>query len=161
MNSSDITPESLMNLAIAKALEGIDQGQSPFGCAIAVGNQVIACEHNQVVAGCDSTAHAEIRALRAACAHRRHYLLEGALVASTCEPCPMCMSALHWARVDTVVFGATIADAAQAGFHELSIPAETIVRLGNSSVRLQSGILADDCRQLFDRWKSRPDAVVY
>ncbi len=156
-----MTPEALMQLAIAKAREGIEQGQSPFGCAIAIGDRVLSCAHNQVVAATDITAHAEINALRAACAAHGNYLLSTAQVASTCEPCPMCMSALHWARVDTVFFGASIDDATGAGFNELTIPAETIVQLGRSQVRLVPGILAEECRQLFHQWRQRPDAVTY
>ncbi len=159
--NSPYTPESLMRLAIEKALEGMERGQSPFGCAIALGERLIACDHNGVLAGPDATAHAEITALRSACRNEGHYLLEGALVASTCEPCPMCMAALHWARVDTVVYGASIDDAAAAGFNELAIPAAQIVQLGRSRVQLQGGVLREECRALFDRWKERPDAVAY
>ncbi|HHK42668.1 MAG TPA: nucleoside deaminase [Planctomycetaceae bacterium] len=113
------------------------------------------------MASSDSTAHAEINALRAACRHKTTYLLEGAVVATTCEPCPMCMSALHWARVDTVYFGATIEDAARAGFNELSVPAARLLEIGRSSVRLVDSVLPNDCRELFDRWKARPDRIIY
>jgi tRNA(Arg) A34 adenosine deaminase TadA len=109
----------------------------------------------------DATAHAEINALRLACREQQDIALEGALVATTCEPCPMCMSALHWARVGEVVYGATIADATAGGFNELAIPATEIVRLGKSQVRLQSGVLADECRELFAEWQRRPDRRTY
>ena len=101
-----MTPEELMRLAIEKTREGMKAGNSPFGCAIAQENQVIATAHNTVLTTIDSTAHAEVNALRAGCKHTGKFFLEGAIVATTCEPCPMCMAALHWARVDTVYFGA-------------------------------------------------------
>ena len=94
----------------------------------------------------DITAHAEIVALRTACivAHAIH--LPGAIVASTCEPCPMCMAALHWARVSSVYYGATIADAQRAGFNELQLPAADLLRLGKSQVQLVAGVREDECR---------------
>ena len=156
-----MTPEELMQRAVDKARNGIAAGQSPFGCAIALDGELIACEHNTVVADPDSTAHAEINALRAACRHAGRYLLEGAVVATTCEPCPMCMSALHWARVATVYYGATIDDAVAAGFNELTVPAGKLVELGRSAVQLVPGLLPDACRQLFAEWHARPDCIVY
>ena len=153
--------EELMDSAIARAIEGIERGQSPFGCAIAWDGRQLACEHNRVVETNDITAHAEITALRHACRARGHFLLEGSVAASTCEPCPMCMAALHWARVETVYYGATIADAARAGFHELQIPAAEVVQRGGSHVKLDSGVLSQKCRELFERWQARPDKIVY
>jgi guanine deaminase len=152
--------EELMRQAIQKAQDAIRVGQTPIGCAIAVEGQVIAA-HNRVLATTDITAHAEISALRDACARIGDIHLEGALVASTCEPCPMCMAALHWARVDTVCYGATIADAKAAGFNELRIPAAEIIRLGGSSVKLVPGILTDECVALFDQWRNSGQAKAY
>jgi guanine deaminase len=149
-----MTPESLMRLAIEKAREGLAAGQSPFGCAIALNDEVIATAHNQVWATTDITAHAEIVALRQACARTRRVHLDGAIVATTCEPCPMCMSALHWARVATVYYGAKITDATAVGFNELHISAEAILRQGGSSVKLIGGVLGDECAALFEQWRA-------
>jgi len=156
-----IQPEELLQLAIAKAAEGVQAGQSPFGCAVASGDRIIAVAHNTVVADTDITAHAEINALRQACLLMDSVLLEGAVVATTCEPCPMCMAALHWARVKTVYYGATIADAAKAGFNELHLSAPDMVRLGGSQVSLQSGVLTAGCQQLFNDWLSNDARQVY
>jgi tRNA(Arg) A34 adenosine deaminase TadA len=153
--------EELMRMAIEKARAGIAAGQSPFGCAIALGKDVVATAHNCVWATTDITAHAEITALREACARRRRVHLEGAVVATTCEPCPMCMSALHWARVDTVYYGASIADATAAGFNELHVSADDIVRQGGSAVKLVRGILADECVALFKQWLASAQARAY
>ena len=104
-------PSELMRLAIEKCRQGIAAGQSPFGCAIARDGKLLSCSHNTVVLTTDITAHAEVNAIREACRAVGDIFLDGAIVATTCEPCPMCMAALHWARVDTVYYGATIADA--------------------------------------------------
>lgn len=145
-------PKRLMEVAIDAAKRGILAGQTPFGCAIALQDRIIAACHNTVWLTVDITAHAEINALREACRRTDRVHLEGALVATTCEPCPMCMSGLHWARVDKVVYGATIGDAANAGFNELPIDAAKLVADGQSSVQLEGGMLAETCRQLFDDW---------
>jgi len=154
-------PVELMQLAIDKCREGIAAGQSPFGCAIAQGGRVLSVSHNTVLRTTDITAHAEMNAIRAACLEVGDIFLSGAIVATTCEPCPMCMAALHWARVDTVYFGATIADAEAAGFNELCVPAAELLRIGESSVKLASNVLSDDCRRLFDTWKNVPGRQVY
>jgi len=154
-------PADLMKLAIDKGRQGIFAGQSPFGCAIARDGLVLSCSHNTVALTTDITAHAEINAIREACRATGSIFLSGAIVATTCEPCPMCMAALHWARVDTVYYGATIADAAAAGFNELQLPAAKLVDLGKSAVKLVPQVLPVECRQLFDEWKSKPNRIVY
>ena len=110
-NRMAIDPETLMRHAIEAAQRGIHAQQSPFGCAIARGDEIVAACHNIVWQSTDITGHAEITALREACRKTDQVLLNDCVVATTCEPCPMCMAALHWARVQTVYYGATIADA--------------------------------------------------
>jgi tRNA(Arg) A34 adenosine deaminase TadA len=154
-------PRELMQAAIERAKEGVAAGQSPFGCAISLGGTMVAAEHNRVLASTDITAHAEITALREACRRAKTIDLGGAIVASTCEPCAMCMAALHWARVDTVYFGATIGDAEAAGFNELTLPAADLLRLGGSNVRLTGGILVEECRKLFRDWAGTPGHRAY
>lgn len=156
-----MTPEELMQLAIDKAREGIAAGQSPFGCAIAKYDEVIAVSHNTVVATIDITAHGEVNAIRAACSELGEILLDGCIAATTCEPCPMCMAALHWARVSTVYFGATIADAEQAGFNELQLPAADILKIGGSQVTLVGDTLGDQCKSLFHEWLASPNPRTY
>jgi guanine deaminase len=154
-------PAALMQLAIDACRKGLAAGQSPFGCAIARDGEVLSATHNTVLANTDITAHAEVNALRAACRLTGQILLEGAIVATTCEPCPMCMAALHWARVDTVYFGASIADAATAGFNELQLPAADLLRLGKSRLKLIPGVLTEECKQLFAEWNANPNKRVY
>src|SRR5690606_24302527 len=108
---------------------GIAAGQTPFGCAIASADGVVAACHNEVYATTDVTAHAEITALREACRRTGRVWLDGFHVATTCEPCPMCLGALHWSRVAVVYHGASIADAAAAGFNELEVPAQRLIEI--------------------------------
>lgn len=159
--TGNIEREELMRRAIEACRVGIAAGQSPFGCAIALDGEVLVASHNRVVLNTDITAHAEVVALREGCQRRSAIFLEGATVASTCEPCPMCMAALHWARVDTVLFGASIADARRAGFNELDVPAEELLRRGGSTVRLVPGVLRESCRELFDLWQKSPERSPY
>lgn len=142
----------LMEAAIEKAKQGMANGQSPFGCAISINGKIIAVNHNSVVRDTDITAHAEINAIRQACKQIDNIFLSDAVVASTCEPCPMCMAALHWARVKEVYFGASISDAEQAGFNELQLPAADIIKQGKSPVVLVSGFMEKECRELFKTW---------
>jgi tRNA(Arg) A34 adenosine deaminase TadA len=156
-----IDPETLMRHAIDSCRDGLAIGQSPFGCAIALGDRILSSRHNTVLLTTDITAHAEVNAIRTANQELGNILLEGAAVATTCEPCPMCMAALHWARVKTVYYGASIADAQQAGFNELQLPAAELLRLGGSTLQLVGGTLADECRELFAQWNSDPNRRPY
>jgi guanine deaminase len=153
--------QSLMQVAIEKARAGIAAGQTPFGCAIALDGQVIASAHNSVWATTDITAHAEIMALREACRVLGRVDLTGALVASTCEPCPMCASALHWARVDKVYHGASVADATAAGFNEIKVDVAAFLKNGGSRTQIISGVLSDECAALFQEWKKGGRAKLY
>lgn len=148
-----MTDEEFMRQAIAKTREGIAAGQSPFGSLIAQGDRVVACTHNTVWKTTDPTAHAEVNCLRAAATALKSIDLKGCTLYSTTEPCPMCLAAIHWAKIDRVVFGATIDDAASAGFAELHIAAKDMVRMGGSPLKVESGLLSKDCAALFDEWK--------
>jgi tRNA(Arg) A34 adenosine deaminase TadA len=154
-------PSDLMRLAIEKCRQGIAAGQSPFGCAIARDGDVLSCSHNTVVMTTDITAHAEVNAIREACRTTKNIFLDGAIVATTCEPCPMCMAALHWARVDSVYYGATIADADDAGFNELQLPAAELLRIGGSQLKLVPQLLPEECKELFREWLANPARRVY
>jgi len=154
-------PKELMRLAIDVARQGMADGQTPFGCAIAVGDLVIATAHNTVLADINITAHAEINALRAACQALGNIHLSGTIVASTCEPCPMCAAALHWARVDHIYFGATVSDAATSGFNELRLSASELLNRGGSSVKLTGNVLSGECQDLFRQWHAQGDSRAY
>ncbi len=138
-----------MRLAIAKTKAGIRAGQTPFGACIVKKGRVIACAHNAVWKTTDITAHAEVNAIRVACRKMKSIDLTGCTIYSTCEPCPMCFSAIHWARIGRIVYGAGIADAKKCGFGELEIPNWKMKRLGKSGVRVEKGVLKEECRALF------------
>ncbi len=153
--------EEGMRTAIAKAREGIAAGQTPFGACILRHGEVIACEHNQVWSTTDSTAHAEVVALRAACRKLGTIDLSGCTIYATCEPCPMCFAACHWAKVSHIVFGSSIADAQAAGFSELTISNEDMKHLGGSPITVTGGVLREEAIALFELWKSQPDRRGY
>ena len=132
MEADPMTEVELMKLAIEKTREGIASGQSPFGSIIVKDGEVVASTHNTVWRDTDPTAHAEVNCLRSAAKTLRTIDLKGCTLYSTCEPCPMCLSAIHWAKIDRVVFGATIDDAAEAGFCELHVAAESLAEMGRS-----------------------------
>lgn len=151
----------MIHRAIDACRQGIAQGQTPFGCAIVKEGRVIAAAHNTVWRDLDITAHAEINAIRAACRELGRVDLAGCDLYTTCEPCPMCLAASHWARIDTLYFGATIADAQAAGFNELDLAARRMVELGGSALRVVGPVLRDECAALFDEWQRRPNARSY
>ncbi len=154
--------DRLMREAIAVCQRGILAGQSPFGAVIANRRgEVIHAAHNGVRSECDPTAHAEVVAIRAACRQLETIDLSGHVMVSTCEPCPMCASAIHWSRLDAVVFGARISDARAAGFNELDLPIEFLFETGKSTVEVLTDVLRDECAALFSQWRSGPNPATY
>lgn len=147
-----MTDHDYMGLAIAAAREGLARGQTPFGACIVKDGQVVVATHNGVWETLDITCHAEVRAIRDACRKLSTIDLAGSTIYSTTEPCPMCFSAIHWANMKRIVFGASIADAAKAGFRELSIPNEQMKTLGGSQVEILRGIRARECAALFEEF---------
>ncbi|MFI9150222.1 nucleoside deaminase [Streptomyces sp. NPDC053367] len=104
--------------AIRLATDSVRNGGGPFGALVAKGGEVVALGNNQVTATLDPTAHAEVSAMRAACKQLNSFSLEGCVLVTSCEPCPMCLSSALWARVDRIVFAADRHDAAVAGFDD-------------------------------------------
>ncbi len=149
-----MTDKKFMNVAIEKAKAGIRLGQAPFGACIVKNNKVVAAAHNYVWKNTDIIAHAEVQAIRQACRKLKSVDLSGCVIYSTCEPCPMCFSACHWARISKIVYGAHIADAKKSGFSELAISNVRMKRLGKCSISLQGDFMKDECLELFYIWKS-------
>ncbi len=150
-----------MRLAIRKASQGIRRGQTPFGACIVKKDEVVACAHNGVWQTTDITAHAEIRAIRVACKKLKTIDLSGCIIYSTCEPCPMCFCACHWARIDKIVYGTRIVDARRRGFHELQIPNQKLKKMGGSPVKIVSDFLREESKKLFVDWFRRKNKKVY
>jgi guanine deaminase len=124
--------ETFLERAIALGQEGMRRNEGgPFGAVIVRAGVVLGEAWNRVLGANDPTAHAEIGAIRAACTRLGRYQLDGATLYSSCEPCPMCLAALYWAKIGSVYYAAARADAAAAGFaddhlyHELAQPPES------------------------------------
>ena len=150
-----------MRKAIETARRGISQGQTPFGACIVSGDDLVSSAHNSVFAMQDITAHAEILAIREACRRLGTIHLNGCRIYSTCEPCPMCFAACHWAGLDHLYFGAAIEDAQGAGFRELTLSHQTMKTLGGSPIGVTPGFEREACLDLFREWAARPDKKTY
>ncbi len=151
-----------MRMAIEKTREGIRAGQTPFGaCIVSAKGDVVACDHNVVWSTTDITAHGEVNTIRAACRAKGSIDLSGCVIYSTTEPCPMCFSAIHWAKISRIVFGASIADAQAAGFNELTISNILMKDKGQSPVEIDGGCLREECVALFEEWKNAGKARTY
>jgi len=153
--------EKYMLMVIAKAKEGIDVGQSPFAACIVKDGEVIACEHNAVWENTDITSHAEINAIRRACKLLNTIDLTGCVIYSTCEPCPMCFTACHWAKISRIVYGARIEDSKAFGFSELCISIKVLKEMGKSRIEIVSDILRQKNIELFEYWESKNGKKAY
>ncbi len=156
-----MTNNEFMLLAIEKARTGINQGQTPFGACLVRKEEVISCEHNNVWNNLDITAHAEIIAIRKACKKLGTIDLSGCVMFSTCEPCPMCFSACHWARISKIYYGAGIEDAKKYGFNEIEISNDFMKEKGKSPIKIEKDFLRNECIQLFKEWSKSTDKNVY
>ncbi|MFH1645230.1 MAG: nucleoside deaminase [Candidatus Omnitrophota bacterium] len=150
-----------MKLAIKEAEKNLKTMRGgPFGACIVKGNKVLSVARNKVIKK-DATCHAEIEAIREASKKLGTFDLSGCIIYSTAEPCPMCFSAIHWARIDTIVYGATIKDAVKIGFNELNISNRDMKKLGRSKVRVVSGFMKSGCRDLMNSWNNLEKKVFY
>lgn len=154
--------EKYMRLAVAEArknLKTMDGG--PFGACIVKGNRVLAVARNTVLSNNDATNHAEINAIRKAGKILSNYNLAGCIIYSTTEPCPMCFSAIHWAKLDAVYFGTVINDVKKLGFNELRISCEKMKSIGRSGVKVIPGFLSEECLKLLEDWARLEYRPVY
>lgn len=147
--------------AIALAKQGIEAGQGgPFGCIIVKDGQVIGKGANQVTSTNDPTAHAEVVAIRDACGRLGNYQLTDCDVYASCEPCPMCLGALYWARPRRVVYASTRDEAAGAGFDDAFIYHEINVAAGDRKIPFDYQSL-EEAAALFGLWKEKGDKRLY
>lgn len=144
-----------MKIALDACREGILHGQTPFGACIVRAGKLLAAAHNRVWADTDVSAHAEIVALRQAGREAGTVHLEGATIYSTTEPCPMCFTAIHWARIGRIVCGARIEDAQRFGFNELAITNRQMKDAGGIEVELVPDVLREQAVALFELWRDR------
>ena len=150
-----------MRRAIALATEaiGADRG-GPFGAVIVRDGQVIAEGTNRVTSANDPTAHAEMVAIRAACGALGSFSLAGAEIFSSCEPCPMCLGAIYWARLDRLWFANSRADAAAIGFDDAHIYSEIALPIAARAIPTAQ-LLATEARTAFAEWAADPDKTTY
>lgn len=154
--------EGYMAKAIKEAYNGIEHGHGgPFGAVIVRGDRVIASAHNRVLIDNDPTCHAEIRAISEAARRERRFDLSGCEIFSTTEPCPMCFSAIHWARIDRLYYGTSLFDASSLGFNELTVPSSALKEMGGAPVEIVPGYMLEDCVDLLRYWEALPDKGVY
>jgi guanine deaminase len=148
--------QKFLERAIELAGLGMRQGHGgPFGALIVRGEEVLAEGYNQVTGSLDPTAHAEVNAIRAACQVVGDFSLAGCEIYSSCEPCPMCLSAIYWARLDQLYFAATRTDAADIGFDDAFLYTE--IALAPEQRRLPSvNALREEARQVMLPWTRMP-----
>ena len=150
-----------MRRAIARALENVRSGRGgPFAALIVKDDCVIATCANCVTATNDPTAHAEITAIRVACRALGAFQLTGCDLYTTCEPCPMCLAAIYWARPSRVFYAGTAADAADAGFDDTFIY-EELKRPPESRRIPMIQLLRDESLAVFSAWKQQPNKTPY
>jgi len=149
-----------MRRAIVLALDNISCGGGPFAAVVVKDGRIIAEGVNRVTSANDPTAHAEVVAIREACRTLRDFQLAGCDLYTTCEPCPMCLGAIYWARPARVFFGGTAADAAAAGFDDAFIYEE--LKHPHAGRRIpMTQFLRDESLSIFTAWKQQENKTPY
>jgi tRNA(Arg) A34 adenosine deaminase TadA len=153
--------EQFLRMAFEVALQGVESGAGgPFGAVVVRGDEVLASAHNQVVSTNDPTAHAEIGAIRAACAILNSFQLDDCELYASCEPCPMCLGAIYWARPRAVFFSATREDAARAGFDDAFVYDEIALPPADRALPMRR-VEHPEAAAPFAAWAARPNRVEY
>ncbi len=153
--------ESHIQAAIRLAFEGMRKGEGgPFGAVVVKDGQIIGRGNNRVAALLDPTAHAEIVAIRDACKNLGHFQLDDCTLYTSCEPCPMCLGAIYWARPKAVFYACTRADAAAIGFDDDFIYRELELPLGERKIPAME-LLREEGLKAFEEWQGKKDKFVY
>jgi tRNA(Arg) A34 adenosine deaminase TadA len=158
MNSQQ---QAFLRLAIEEARKGMNEGQGgPFGCVIVKDGKVLVATHNKVLSTNDPTAHAEVVAIREACSLLKDFQLTGCEIYASCEPCPMCMGAIYWARPAVVYYAASRQDAAAAGFDDSMIYEELNVSYPDRVIPFHFHP-ATEATSVFTEWIDRETRTPY
>lgn len=162
MNSTIFSKEDekFMQQAIDLSIENVANGGGPFGAVIVRDGEVIATGTNRVTATCDPTAHAEVSAIRAACVKLGDFKLAGCTIYSSCEPCPMCLSALYWAGVERIFYGNTKEDAKAVNFDDSFIYDQIALDYSERSIPCIN-IMREQALAGFKAWSDKEDKVLY
>jgi tRNA(Arg) A34 adenosine deaminase TadA len=153
--------QNWMDRAIEIAEEGMSRGHGgPFGCVIVKNGVLIAEGHNEVILSNDPTSHAEMVAIRKACQKLNSFQLNGCDIYTSCEPCPMCLGAIYWARPERVFFAATRKDAAAIGFDDEFIYEELQIEPDSRKIPMIN-VLNQRAVALFKKWDQKEDKEEY
>ena len=153
--------EAFMREAIALSIEKMNAGEGgPFGAVIVKDGEIVGRGWNRVTSANDPTAHAEVSAIRDACQALGTFDLSGCEIYSSCEPCPMCLSAIYWARLDRLTFAATRKDAAAAGFSDDFIYGEVSKHWKTRALPAEQ-ILPEEARKAFEAWQQKEGRISY
>jgi len=156
-----MSEEQFMRRAIALAQEGMDRGRGgPFGAVVVKAGRLVGEGQNRVTSTNDPTAHAEVVAIRAACAALGTFDLAGCEIYASCEPCPMCLAAIYWARLDRIWFASGREDAAHIGFDDALIYREVALPPEARSLPMRR-LLAEEAGAPFAAWLAKADRVRY
>lgn len=150
-----------MREAIRLSREGMEQGHGgPFGCVVVKDGVIVGRGRNEVTSTHDPTAHAEVVAIRNACQHLNDFQLAGCEIYTSCEPCPMCLGAIYWARPDKVYFGCSKEDAADIEFDDEFIYAEINKEVEERNIEMEQ-YLREEALEVFRDWGRKSDKVKY
>ena len=149
-----------MREAIKLSAESVRSGGGPFGAVIVRNGEIIAHGENRVTVCNDPTAHAEVSAIREAAARMGTYDLSGCEIYSSCEPCPMCLGAIYWARLDRLYYAGTRADAANVGFDDAHIYEELPLDPSQRELPTQT-LLREEAQRVFEAWAGKLDKKEY
>ncbi|SIS68646.1 nucleoside deaminase [Belliella pelovolcani] len=153
--------KSFMKMAIELSQSGMDSGKGgPFGCIVVKEDKVIGMGSNTVSSTNDPTAHAEVVAIRDACRNLNHFQLDGCEIYTSCEPCPMCLGAIYWARPARVFYANTKKDAANAGFDDQFIYEELDLPLDKRKIPFNQ-LLNNEAKVVFDNWIKKENKTLY
>lgn len=154
------SPETFMREAIKLSAESVRSGGGPFGAVIVRDGEIIARGENRVTVCNDPTAHAEVSAIREAAARLGTYDLSGCEIYSSCEPCPMCLGAIYWARLDKLYYAGTRADAANVGFDDAHIYEELPLEPSQRELPTET-LLREEAQRVFKAWAEKADKKEY
>ena len=150
-----------MREAIRLSIQMMRRGQGgPFGAVVVRKGKIVGRGSNQVTSANDPTAHAEIVAIRAACKRLKTFQLDDCELYTSCEPCPMCLSAIYWARLGHVFYGNTRQDAARIAFDDDLIYREVALPIGKRTLKMKQ-LLHDEALAAFVEWQQKTDKVLY
>lgn len=149
-----------MQMAIDLSVANIDTGGGPFGAVVVRDGEVIATGANRVTPNNDPTAHAEVSAIRAACSALNTFKLDGCTVYSSCEPCPMCLSALYWAGVERICYGNTKSDAKDISFDDSFIYDQFDLNYEERSIKCEH-FMREEALAAFRKWEEKEDKIRY